>query len=85
MTLVLGAVGLGRFSGLGPVRLAAGERAEAALESEKARVVERRREEMVRKEASLRSPLGREATARERGFLKPGESAAPPLMNPDPE
>lgn len=79
--LVMVAIGAGVATGSGPWRLADSERASVRRDLTEAARAEELREKMVREEATLRSPLGREALSRERGYLKKGELPAPPVVD----
>lgn len=71
--------GLGLYMGRGPWLLAEGERAKTAALAADAARAEARRVELTVRDAELRSPVGREALARSRGFMMPGEVSAPPV------
>ena len=53
------------------------QKAMANDETKEMRESEKRRDDLVRKDAKLKTSIGREELAREKGYLKPGEVAAP--------
>ncbi|MBI1756855.1 MAG: hypothetical protein HYR64_07095 [Fimbriimonas ginsengisoli] len=76
VALVVAAVGAGLLLSARPWRVASEQRRRAEEAQAQMRESERHRVELIREKARLEAPIGREALAREKGFVKPDEAPA---------